>query len=187
MNAVNDREPRRTTELTGFAVLESGATIEITVLDLSYDGCKIVTPAALLPGLKLKLSILGVHGALDAAVRWSRNGFAGLRFNPDDEPEAGPVQTPREFERVKLDATIALRRPGRQVYAVRLFDLAPSGCKVEFVERPKEGETLWVKFDSLEAIEATVRWVDGFYGGVQFTRPIYSAVFQMLVTRLTKS
>jgi hypothetical protein len=42
------------------------------------------------------------------------------------------------------------------------------------------GERVWVKFDGLEAIEGSVRWVDGHTGGVQFTRPLHEAVFERL-------
>jgi hypothetical protein len=68
-----------------------------------------------------------------------------------------------------------------------LFDLATVGCKVEFVERPKAGELLWIKFDGIEAIEATVRWVDGHIGGLRFIRPFYPSVFDLLLARLQVS
>jgi hypothetical protein len=182
--AANDREPRRTVELAAFAALDNGATFRVRVLDLSYDGCRIETPLALLPGIVLKVSITGLGGALDAAVRWCRDGYAGLRFYPEDIQEPAPQQTPRGCERVQLNAELSLRRFGRHQYQVRIFDLASTGCKVEFVERPKVGEIVWVKFDGLDAIEAVVRWVDGFYGGLEFVRPIYLAVFDILLAKL---
>lgn len=180
--AQGSREPRRNVELKGFGLLEDGRTFAISVIDLSYDGCKVETDLALLPGLTLKVSILGARGAVPAVVRWCSDGRAGLRFNPEEEPE--PAQTPREHERIDLHAQISLRRPGRQQYVARLFDLATSGCKVEFIERPRPDERLWVKFDGLDAIEARVCWVDGFYGGLEFLRPIYPAVFDLLLARL---
>ena len=62
--------------------------------------------------------------------------------------------------------------------------MSPRGCKVEFVERPRMDELVWVKFDWLAAIEAEVCWVDGFFGGLKFLRPIYPAVFELLLARL---
>lgn len=180
----DDRQPRRSVELVGFAALENGATFRLSVLDLSYDGCKVATSVALLPGVKLKVSITGMRGALEAAVRWCRDGKAGLRFYPEDVNEPDAEQTPRGVERIDLKADLSLRRFGRQNYQVRMFNLSATGCKVEFVERPKEGEIVWVKFDGLDAIEAVVRWVDGFYGGIEFVRPIYPAVFQVLLRKL---
>ena len=45
---------------------------------------------------------------------------------------------------------------------------------------------MWIKFDGMDAMESQVCWVDGFIAGVEFTRPIYPAVFQMLVSRLQR-
>lgn len=176
------REIRRGVELCGFGVLSDGTTFNLAVLDLSYNGCKIQTELALLPGIKLKVSILGLGRAIDAAVRWYKNDCAGLEFYPEDEKK--PVQLPRAYERVDLIAQLSLRRPGRQHYVTRLFDLTPKGCRVEFVEKAKCGEMVWAKLDAFDAIEAVVRWVDGFYGGLEFVRPIYPAVFDLLLVRL---
>jgi hypothetical protein len=63
-------------------------------------------------------------------------------------------------------------------------DLSPHGCKCEFVDRPKIGETLWLKFDGLETLGCTVSWVEGSNVGLQFARPIHHAVFEMLLYRL---
>jgi hypothetical protein len=65
---------------------------------------------------------------------------------------------------------------------VRAHDLSLEGCKIEFVDRPAFGERVWIKFDSLEAIEASVRWVAGHVGGVQFLRPLHHAVLERLVS-----
>jgi hypothetical protein len=176
------RQPRRQVALNGYAVLDDGTTFEIKVVDLSYDGCKVETGLALIPGLSLKVSILGARGAVPAVVHWCREGRAGLKFSSEEEPQA--AQTPRGYERIEITAKLSLRRPGRQQYLARLFDIAPTGCKVEFIERPRPDELLWAKFDGLDGIEATVRWVDGFYGGLEFVRPIYPAVFDLLLARL---
>ena len=45
-------------------------------------------------------------------------------------------------------------------------------------------ERLDTMLSSFDSIEATVRWVDGFYGGLEFVRPIYPAVFDILLVRL---
>jgi hypothetical protein len=89
---------------------------------------------------------------------------------------------PRRTDRVSLTAEVGLRRSGLHPFRVRVFDASPAGCRIEFVERPSLGERVWVKFDGLEALEGTVRWVDGHIGGVEFQRPLYDAVFQRLVS-----
>ena len=175
------RDMRRAVTLPGFALLGDGATFSVTLLDLTYDGCKIETPVALLPKLKLKLSVLRL-GALDAHVRWYKDGQAGLQFAAAAKGEK--THKPRAPQRLEIAAEVSLRRLGRVHYQGRLFDLSPQGCRVEFIERPRVGERIWVKFDGLDLLEAEVRWIDGFIGGVEFVRPIYDAVFDLLVLRL---
>src|SRR5687767_3993935 len=87
---------------------------------------------------------------------------------------------PRSAHRKVLDAEVRLRRTGSHGFRVRVLDASSQGCKVEFVERPAVAERVWVKFDGLEAIEGTVRWVEGHTGGVQFDRRLHEAVFQRL-------
>jgi len=87
----------------------------------------------------------------------------------------------RRAERVQLCADVAVRRSGVRAFRVRVFDLSPEGCKVEFIEVPAIGERIWVKFDTLEAVEGSVRWTAGHTGGVQFARPLYEPVFRRLI------
>ena len=90
----------------------------------------------------------------------------------------------RKSARVELRADVELRRAGHNNYRVHLYDMSPHGCKVEFVTRPKLDETVWVKIDGLESLEALVCWVNGFEAGVEFVRPIHPAVFDFLINRL---
>ncbi len=94
-----------------------------------------------------------------------------------------PART-RKHERVELTAAVSLRCPGRRQYQSTIANLTPSGCSAEFVERPRAGDIIWAKFEGLEALEGTVRWVDGFKGGIEFARDIYPAVFDLLLSRL---
>jgi hypothetical protein len=96
-----------------------------------------------------------------------------MSFNPAPEK-------PRGAHRLEFAAEVGIRRTGVHSYRVRVFDASPEGCKIEFVECPAIGERIWVKFDNLEALEGTVRWLDGHTGGVQFERPLHEAVFQRL-------
>lgn len=91
---------------------------------------------------------------------------------------------PRKGGRVALDAEVLLRRSGQNHYRVRVFDVSPEGCKIEFVERPKLDEQVWVRFEGLELLPAAVCWLDGFQAGLEFDRPIHAAVFANLVGRL---
>lgn len=93
-------------------------------------------------------------------------------------------QAPRKSARVAIAAEVQLRRSGKHNYVVQIFDLSREGCKLEFVERPKLDETVWVKVEGLEALEASVCWVEDFSAGIEFARSIHPAVFEMLVRRL---
>jgi hypothetical protein len=67
---------------------------------------------------------------------------------------------------------------------VNVHDISPEGCKLEFAERPRLDETVWVKFEGLDAVESNVCWVRGSDVGIEFVRPIYPSVFDGLVRRL---
>ncbi len=176
------RDKRRGISLPAFAILADRSTVSMTVVDLSYDGCKVETPLALQPGSCLTLSVMKL-GVLEANVRWYADGHAGLCFTPVVE-DVKQLQ-PRADDRVCLRAAVSLRRQGSVNYMVSTTDVSPSGCKVEFVERPSVGELHWLKFEGLEALEVEVRWVEDFSAGVRFTRAIHPAVFTMLLARLS--
>jgi hypothetical protein len=98
------------------------------------------------------------------------------------DEDAGRSLPPDRSDRVSLSAEVGSRRSGSNAFRVRAFDLSPSG-KIEFIERPAIDERFWVKFDSIEAIEAGVWWVDGHIGGLEFARPLHDAVFRKLTGR----
>jgi hypothetical protein len=98
----------------------------------------------------------------------------------------GDPQRPRRRERVPLQVEVQLRRSGQRHYRVSVQDVSIEGCRLEFIERPRLDETVWVKFDQLDSIEANVCWVTGHDAGVEFVRPIHPAVFDALVRRLKR-
>ena len=93
----------------------------------------------------------------------------------------------RRSARVPLTAEVQLRRSGHHHYVVNAYDISPEGCKLEFVERPRLDETVWVKFDGMDAIAATVCWIEGHSVGVEFERPMYPSVFELLLVRLKQT
>ena len=90
----------------------------------------------------------------------------------------------RRSERVALNMSVSLRRPGQLNYRVRIFNVSLHGCRMEFVERPKIDQRLWVRFGGLQALEAEVCWVEGAAVGVNFVQPIHPAMFDRLVSGL---
>lgn len=174
---------RRPVALQAQARRADGSIVSAVVTDLSFEGCALQSRSALAAGESIELTVDN-RGATQAVVRWVSGTKAGLLFHPDGEQIAGPVPVERREQRISLDGEVALRRAGKLNFLVRLFDLSPAGCKAEFVERPELHEQLWVKFDSMEAIEARVCWIAGTKVGIGFLRPIHSAVFNLLLNRL---
>ena len=91
---------------------------------------------------------------------------------------------PRKSARVPMQAEVLLRRSGQSHYRVNVHDISAEGCRMEFVERPRLDETVWVKFDGLDAVESSVCWIKGHDVGIEFARPIHAAAFDVLVQRL---
>ena len=175
-----ERQERRPVRMSGHIAIEDGTTAKAVLVDLSYEGGSIETPLELRVDQPVKLSILR-RGAIDAVVRWASDGKAGLVFKA---LVADKQQQPRVTERVSIDAEVMLRRLGSNNYRVRLFDLSPAGCKVELVERPREGEHLLIKFEGLEALDGEVCWVNDYIAGLRFEKPFHPAVFEVMVARL---
>ena len=177
----SDRRDRRPVSLRAFGAREDGSTFELSLLDLSYEGCGVETPVELAAGEPLKLSVVGL-GAIEASVRWVKGSKAGLVF---DSIAVQPKRHwPRRHHRVELTAEVSMRRLGKINFRVRVFDLSPDGCKVELIDRPQVEEKVMIKFEGLEALEAETCWVDGVTAGLKFVRAIHPAVFDLLVARL---
>lgn len=167
--------------MRGFAEREDGSTVELILLDLSYEGCGVETSADLASGEALKLSVMR-RGAISARVRWCQDGKAGLVF--EAEEARSKEYWPRRLDRTQLIAEVSMRRLGKINYRVRVFDISPAGCKVELVETPRVEEHVLVKFQGLESIEAEVCWVEDNCAGLRFENAIHPAVFEMLLERL---
>jgi len=172
---------RRPLNLAAYATRADGAHANITVVDLSSDGCGIISTVDLAAGERLELSVMG-RGKVAGVVRWVDGARAGLSF--DGDVAETPDHQPRQYERVAVTGEVTMRRAAKLAFRVQLYDLSPDGCKAEFVERPGIGEQLGVKFDGMEALEAKVRWIVGAKAGLRFARPIHGAVFDLLVAKL---
>lgn len=175
------RRERRPTSLSAYATRQDGTVVEMTVVDLSSDGCGVLCPSPLQKGEPLNLAVLR-RGTAGAVVRWSEGGRAGLSFTGDTS--VSPTVEPRCHERVAVEGEVSLRRAGKTQFRVHIYDICPDGCKAEFVDRPELGEQLWIKFDAMDALEANVRWITGAKAGLRFRRPLHAAVFDMLIARL---
>jgi hypothetical protein len=174
------RNERRLVELNGYIIRSDKTIIDVKVVDLSYEGCSISSLVPLHSGEKVKLSVLG-RGAVAASVQWYKARKAGLLF---ETGRISKTKWPRKEERIEIRAELSLRRSGRLNYRVAAFDITRFGCKCEFVDRPAVYERMWVKFDGLDPIEATVCWIEGSNLGLMYQHPVHPAVFEMLLARL---
>lgn len=102
--------------------------------------------------------------------------------NAYDDPHDPPR---RKVPRGPLDAEVFTRRSVERSYRTMIHDLSRAGCSLEYVERPRIDESIWIKFDGVEALESIVRWIDGDRAGVQFVKPLHEAVFDSLIARLS--
>lgn len=176
-----ERRVRRPVSLRAFATRADGTVLDLTLTDLSYDGCAVDCAAGLVAGEQLELAV-NRRGSIAATVRWAAAGKAGLAFAID--LQAAPVPLPRRYDRIDVEADVTLRRAGKLGFRVRLFDLSPAGCKAEFIDRPELGEQVRIKFEGMESLEGSICWVAGAHAGVRFARPIHEAVFPLLLERL---
>jgi hypothetical protein len=94
------------------------------------------------------------------------------------------VPESRGTPRRTIAAEVQLKRRGAISYKVQAHDLSERGCKLDFVERPWIGETVWIRFESLEPIRSTVRWTGDFTAGVEFDRTIDPRVLDWLIGQL---
>ena len=97
-----------------------------------------------------------------------------------------PIREPsaRIHRRVAVNAEVAFRRSGKLNFRVSVYDISPEGCRAEFVERPELGERVWIRFEGMHSLEATICWIAGSKTGMRFAQPIHPAVFETLVSRL---
>jgi hypothetical protein len=90
----------------------------------------------------------------------------------------------RRFARVAVASTLMIRPIGGFNYQAQLDQVSAAGCRVELVEEAELGEPLIARFPQLEPLVGEVRWKEGPMAGLEFTRPMHSAVLDALVTRL---
>jgi hypothetical protein len=81
-NAQRARSNRREVSFRAFALRADGTSLDVTVLDLSYDGCLLGSEEAFEVGERLRL-LVRRRGAIDAKVCWLDGGKVGVRFTED--------------------------------------------------------------------------------------------------------
>jgi len=89
MGRINQRRGSRApVTMSAVCRTDTGRQGEVTIVDLTAEGCRIFTKALpLSEGLKLRIRPQNFE-SLPGLVRWVSGGFAGIEF---DKPLYGPV------------------------------------------------------------------------------------------------
>lgn len=90
----------------------------------------------------------------------------------------------RRTDRVPLQCEIEFRRHGDARFRVDLLDLSPAGCCISPPVKVTPGEPIFLRIPGMEAVHATVAWVEEWRVGVEFGHAMHPAVFANLVKRL---
>jgi hypothetical protein len=107
---------------------------------------------------------------------WYSSGKGGLLL--------ADKMKPRRTERVQLRADVDFRRAGDHRYRVNILDFSPEGCRMELPVKVSPGDTIWISLPGIESIQAEVCWVKEWTVGVEFSRPLYPSVFEMVRERM---
>ena len=121
--------------------------------------------------------------AVDDASHCGRFGLGSARFEQRGTALADEMK-PRKAERVPLRADIDFRRAGDHRYRVNILDFSPEGCRMELPVNVEPGDTIWISLPGLESIQAEVCWVKEWTVGVEFGRPLYPSVFELVRERM---
>lgn len=73
------RAERREVKFRAFARRADGTSVNVTLLNLSYEGCLLASEEAFEIGESLRLMVTR-RGVVDAHVRWIGGGKLGVRF-----------------------------------------------------------------------------------------------------------
>lgn len=73
------RNERRPVRAAAVAYLPDGSAVAVRLINISYEGCQLETDGSLPIGSKLKLALPRL-GEINAQVRWSLEGKAGIIF-----------------------------------------------------------------------------------------------------------
>jgi hypothetical protein len=107
-----------------------------------------------------------------------------VRQTDDGGSHLADNNEPRRTERVQLRADIDFRRSGDHRYRVNILDLSPQGCRIELPVTVAPGDRIWISLPGIESIQAEVCWVKEWIIGVEFSRPLYPSVFEMVRDRM---
>lgn len=104
------------------------------------------------------------------------------RIEEDRRKEARGAADRRRDDRIDIEANASLRVMNGSRKEGSVENLSEYGCRLRIPHISFEvGDVVWFKIDSIQPWQGTVRWREKGYVGVEFSRPFYPAVFEMVV------
>lgn len=92
------------------------------------------------------------------------------------------VLTPRQSERLPLEAGAIVRIVAVGSEPATLVDISVEGCSLNLRPRFLQvGRAVLVRMEGLESLVGQVRWVKGRNAGILFERPLHVAVVEHIV------
>ena len=88
----------------------------------------------------------------------------------------------RRDDRIDVDGSASLRALHGSHNEGRVDNLSEYGCRLRLPHVSFDvGDVVWFRVDTIQPWQGTVRWVSGDSVGVEFDRPFYPAVFDLIV------
>lgn len=85
--------------------------------------------------------------------------------------------------RTPVELQAGFRKSGFDSAKVDVSDLSRTGCKIDSAVNLRSKTQIWIKFPGLQAMPATVVWVNGFEAGCEFSAPFYGPVLDNFLSR----
>ena len=118
------------------------------------------------------------HGLVDMPASL----FENARIEEDRRKRDRIEADRRRGERAAVDATASLCISMRNGIEGHLYNLSAQGCSLQLTFGSfMVGDAVWFRIESIQPWRGTVRWVNEDKVGVEFERPFYPAVFELLV------
>ncbi len=96
---------------------------------------------------------------------------------------AAEINERRSATRTPVDFQAGFRKSGFDASKADISDLSVTGCKIDSAMNLRSKTQVWIKFPGLQAMPATVVWVNGFEAGCEFSAPFYKPVLEDFLRR----
>ncbi len=103
-------------------------------------------------------------------------------------PYRPPENQSRTEHRKGVDVNVFIRSRQQRAGVSYISDLSCNGCCVDTAGQSlRAGQQVFIKLPSLEYVPGVVRWVQDDNAGIEFSKPLYPAVFEHLLQLVEKT